>query len=334
MTDTPLYAGLDLGGTTLQAGIGPVDGDLLANSEVATEAHQGPERVIERMIRLIHELEAKAGGKVRGLGVGCPGWIDATSGITKFLPNLPTQWREVPLAARLGEALGVEVKLMNDARLATLGELRYGHGRGRRDPTLVLFTLGTGIGGGVVVDGRLRLGPLGAAGEIGHMTVVQDGRSCSCGSRGCVEAYASAPAIVGEAVRLLRGGRATGLWRIVEEDLRRVTPQTIAEAAEAGDADAASVLEEAARTLGIAVANIVVTLHPDLVVLSGGVALIGERLLAPVREVVGERVQVFPPSDVEVVCSKLGNRAGVLGGVALTAAGASAAGGQARPAQE
>jgi glucokinase len=235
--------------------------------------------------------------------------------VTKFLPNLPTHWRDVAVRDILSPQVECPVFLLNDVRTATLGELTFGHGRTAN--TMVFFALGTGIGGGVAIDGKLRLGPLGAAGELGHHTVLPDGPLCGCGNHGCVEAVASGPAITAEGVRLMLIGQAPRLHDIVQGDVSLVSPRTMAEAAEAGEDAIREAIVRAAQYLGIAVSNVVVTLHPDLIVLGGGVAGIGSLLFDTVWEAMQSRVRMFPVDDIRIEPSMLGERAGMLGGVAL-----------------
>ena len=248
--------------------------------------------------------------------MGIPGLADLAAGVTRFLPNLPTQWRDAPVRDVLAPQIGCPVYLLNDVRMATLGELTYGHGRGRLD-TMAFFALGTGIGGGVVIDGRLRLGPLGAAGELGHQTIVPDGPTCGCGNRGCLETLASGPAITAQGVWLLASGRAPRLHELVGGDPGAVTPREMALAAAAGDEAVREALIRAAEYLGIGVANVVTVLHPDLVVLGGGLAEIGPLLFDTVRETVRRRVCMFPVDNVRIEKSLLGDKAGALGGIAL-----------------
>jgi glucokinase len=212
--------------------------------------------------------------------------------------------------------------LLNDVRAATLGELVFGHGRdlGERG-TLAFFSLGTGVGGGVAIDGKLRLGPLGAAGELGHQTILPDGPLCGCGNHGCLEALASGPALVGEGVRLMKIGLAPKLFERVAGHVERITPKEMAAAAEAGDAAIGDAIRRAAGYLGIGVANVVTTLHPDLVVLGGGVAEMGAILLDRVREVMLSRVRMFPADGVRIERSRLGSRAGVVGAATLAIRG-------------
>jgi len=225
----------------------------------------------------------------------------------------------VPVRAVLAPKIGCPVYLLNDVRLATLGELTFGHGRSAR--TMAFFALGTGIGGGVAVDGKLRLGPLGAAGELGHQTILPEGPRCGCGSRGCLETLASGPAITAEGVRLMLSGLAPKLHELVRGEASAVTPREMAAAAEAGDTRVREAIVRAAGYLGIGVANVVTILHPDLVVLGGGVAAIGPLLFGTVRQTVRERVGMFPTDDIEIKPSLLGERAGALGGIALAMKG-------------
>lgn len=309
-----MFACVDLGGTTISAGLGDASGTLSAQRTIDTESHRGPAGVLDRIAALVESL----GAQPEAVGIGVPGLIDFASGSTLFLPNFPTQWRGVEVRETLAPRLGCPIYLLNDARAATLGELRFGHGRDAAASSIIFFTLGTGIGGGIVIDGRLRMGPLGAAGETGHQTIDPNGPLCGCGNHGCLEAIASAPALTGEGVRLLRSGQAPRLHEITGGDASRVTPKTMAEA---GDPAVREAIRRVARALGIAAANLVTSLHPDLVVFGGGMAALGDDLLlAPVREELRARVRMFPPDNVRVERSLLGDQAGLLGALALAAA--------------
>lgn len=316
---TKVYAGVDLGGTMLKAVLGNADGKILCENSIPTQSHLGPNGVLDRIATLVNELAAKAKQKPAALGIGVPGLVDLKAGVTKFLPNFPTQWREVKVRETLSPKIGCPVYLLNDVRTATLGELTYGHGRTAN--TMVFFALGTGIGGGVVVDGKLRLGPLGAAGELGHLTILPDGPRCGCGNRGCVEALASAPAIAAEGVRLMLSGQAPKLHEIAGGDAGKVTTKTMAEAAAKGDEKVAEAIVRAAEYLGIAIASVVTTLHPDLIVIGGGAAGIGDLLFDNVRRTVCERVKMFPGETVRIEPSLLGDKAGILGAIALAVKG-------------
>jgi glucokinase len=315
----PLFAGIDLGGTNFVAAIGDAEGLLVAEEKQATDGHEGPEGVLHRIAATIERLSARAGRLPSAIGFGAPGLVDVDSGQTRFLPNLPTQWRGVPVAAILSARIGCPVHLLNDARAATLGESMFGHGRDVQ--TMVLFTLGTGVGGGVVIDGRLRLGPLGAAGEIGHICVQPDGLMCGCGCRGCLETIASGPALTAEGVRLVASGNAPILHQMCGGDTARVSPEALGAAARAGDAGAKAVLDRAGELLGLAASAVVLALHPELIVLGGGVASLDELLIVPMRRSLDAHVRMFPSDGVRIARSQLGDRAGVYGGLAAAVRG-------------
>ena len=314
-----LYASVDLGGTNIKAVVADETGTVLGSKSVPTLSYEGPEKVLDRVAALVSDLKQQVGRSPQAVGMAVPGLVDMQQGVTKFLPNLPTQWRDVPVRQHLEPRVGCPVYLLNDVRTATLGEMTFGHGRGAA--TMVFLALGTGIGGGVVVDGRLRLGALGAAGELGHQTILTDGPACGCGNRGCLETLASGPAITAEGVRLLLSGLAPKLYELTEGQPSRVTTREMAAAAAAGDENIRQAIVRAASFLAIGVANLVVALHPDVVVLGGGVAGIGDLLFDAVRQGVRQRVRVFPVDDVVIRPSLLGDSAGALGGIALAMSG-------------
>ena len=313
-----LFASVDLGGTKIAGAIAGADGEILAEERIATNSHEGPAGVLPRLAGLVSDLSARLGAQPRAVGMGVPGLVDVHTGVTRFLPNLPSQWRGVAVGQTLSETLGCPVFLLNDARMATLGEFTFG--RGRSADTMIFLTIGTGIGGGIIVDRKLRLGPLGAAGEFGHQTIQRDGPLCGCGNRGCLEALASGPALIAEGVRLLHSGLAPILFEIVSGNAGAVTPKEMGAAARAGDTAVRDALARTATWLGIGIANMVTALHPDLVVLGGSVAALDDLLLEPVRETVKQRVRMFPVQDLCIERSLLEDKAGLLGGIALAAA--------------
>ena len=314
-----LYAGVDLGGTNFTAGLGDPTGRLLAEEKLPTQAREGPQAVLDRIASSIESLARRAGERPAALGIGVPGLVDITTGVARFLPNMATQWRDIPVAAILSERLGIPVHVLNDARAATLGESMFGHGRGAR--TMVLLTLGTGVGGGIAIDGRLHLGPLGSAGEIGHICVQPDGPWCSCGSRGCLEVFASGPALAAEGMRLMRSGNAQRLGECCNGDVSRISPETLGKAADAGDPGVRDAIRRAGSLIGLAVSGVVLALHPDLIVLGGGVSALDEMLIPPMREEIERRVRMFPVQDLRIFRSQLGDRAGVYGGLAVAVQG-------------
>ena len=201
-------------------------GRIICSDSIPTQSHQGPRAVLDRIAGLVNALSKKTGFPPAALGIGCPGLVDVKNGVTRFFPNLPTKWRDVPVREILSPQVGCPVYLLNDVRMATLGELTFGHGR--TVGTMVFFALGTGIGGQVVIDGKLRLGPLGAAGELGHQVILPDGPRCGCGNRGCLETLASGPAITAEGIRLMQTGLAPELFERCQGDASQVTTRTMA----------------------------------------------------------------------------------------------------------
>ncbi len=310
-----IYASVDLGGTKIACAFADANQQVICEEVIPTHSHQGPEAVLDRIAELMLKMAQQCGRQPVALGMGVPGQADLQNGVVKFLPNLPGKWRDVPARGHLSPKIGCPVYLLNDVRMAALGELTFG--LGQSVDTMAFLAIGTGIGGGIAIDGQLRLGKLGSAGEIGHQIILPHGPRCGCGTNGCLETLASGPAITAEGVRLLLTGQTTILHEMVDGEPSRVTPKEMAAAAEAGDTAVHDVLVTAATYLGIGIANVVSIVHPDLVVLGGSVAEIGPILFDTVREVVPRRVGMFPAHDVRIEPSMLGNKAGMWGGIAL-----------------
>ncbi|MDX2024034.1 MAG: ROK family protein [Deltaproteobacteria bacterium] len=311
----PLFASADLGGTNIAAVLADEEGRIAARGTMPTLSYEGPEAVVARIGDLIESLAQKVGQRPAALGIGVPGMANLQTGETLFLPNLTTQWRNVPVRQWLAPRLGCDVYLLNDVRMAALGELAYGHGKHVRN--FAFYALGTGVGGGIVMDGKLVLGRSGSVGELGHQTVDPNGLRCGCGNRGCLELYISGPALTAEGVRLLLSGQAPRLYDMVGGDFGKISVKLLGEAAAAGDDRVQASLVRAAQCLGIGIANTITTIHPEMIVIGGGVAGLGEPLFATVRQVIKERVGMFPTDDIRVEPSLLGDQAGTLGGVAL-----------------
>jgi glucokinase len=310
-----ILASIDLGGSNTACALASGEGDILVERTIPTLPNQCPDAVLGRIATTLEAMAEEIGERPDAAGMGAPGLVDRATGITRFLPNLATQWRGVAVAQFLGGRMGCPVYLLNDVRIATLGEMTFG--LTCKTGTMVFIAIGTGIGGGIVVDGRLRLGPLGAAGELGHQTIVPDGPLCGCGNHGCLEALASGPAIASEGVRMLLTGMAPRLYELTGGRIEEVNPKSMAAAAAAGDEAIQEAIVRAATYLGIGVANMVTALHPDLVVLGGGVAATGALLLDTVRTTVRSRARMFPVDDVSIKNSVLGDKAGLYGGIAL-----------------
>ena len=309
------YIGCDLGGTNLRAGIvDPQSGKVSHPHATLTMAREGHDAVMARMGALIEQtIEASDQSKdeIGGIGVGAPGVLDLERGLTLLLPNLPGTWPEIPLRDTISEYTGLPTTLLNDVRSITFGEWRFGAGQGV--DTMACFAVGTGIGGGLVVNGQLHLGIGGTGGELGHQMIDFNGPPCSCGNRGCLEAYASGPAIAAMGMKAVVQGITTIIGELVDFDLNKITPKTIAQAASQGDEVAQNILEEAGFYIGIAAANVCASIGPRKIVIAGGVSRIGEPILAPIRRTIRERVRVMPVEQVEVIQAQLGDDAGVIG---------------------
>jgi len=315
MTRPIHFIGMDLGGTTLAAAaVDVASGQVVGRQQVPTLAKEGHDAVIARMVDLVHKIIADAGlikGDVGGVGIGAPGELDLERGLVLFLPNLPGNWANVPLKATIEAGAELPTYLLNDVCCFTLGEKTFGVGR--EVDTMVGLAIGTGVGGGIVINGQLHLGLGGMAGEVGHQTIDPYGPPCGCGSRGCLEAFASGPAITAMALKAITQGLTTRIAKIVSYDLNKVTPEVISQAAQAGDPVARDIFERAGFYIGIGVANLITIISPQMVVIGGGVAQAGDLLFDPIRRTVRERVHVIPIEQVQIVPAQLGTDAGLIG---------------------
>jgi len=314
-----LYVGVDVGGTSIKFALAHYDGTLIGEDSILTDSHEGPDRVLTRIAGQTREMVSAHGGQPAALGMGLPGLLDVHRGISRYLPNMTTHWKDVPVAEILSRQVGCPVRLLNDVRMATYGELVFG--RGQSSATMVFIAIGTGIGGGIVIDGKLRLGPLGAAGELGHQTIDPTGPLCGCGNHGCLETLASGTALAAEGIRLMLMGLAPHLHDAVGGDPALVTAEIMGQVADKDEPVRDAILH-AASHVAIGVANVVTTIHPDLVVIGGGVAKFGDLLLGRIRDDVRARVgRLFPTDDLRIEPSQLGSKAGVMGAIALATRG-------------
>jgi glucokinase len=303
---------IDIGGTKLAAGIVDAEGRILERGEVPTHATKGLEPVLDRIIGLGKDLLSRpevSDVQVHRIGVGCAGPVDIKAGLVFNPPNLPG-WNRVPLVDRLQRAIGLPTVLENDANAAGLGEYRYGAGRGAR--SIVYLTVSTGIGGGIILDGKIWHGLKDAAGEVGHMTVCPDGPLCGCGNRGCLEAMSSGPNIARRAREAMNSGRKTRL-----SEIPNFTSADVAQLAEDGDPVAREVWDESVCYLGIGVAAVITILAPERVVIGGGVTRAGNVLFQPLRGQVRQRVKLVPVDSVPILPATLGPDVGILGAAAV-----------------
>ncbi|MES2179602.1 MAG: ROK family protein [Gemmatimonadota bacterium] len=322
MTDREQFiVGVDLGGTNIAAGAMSVDGTKhLAMRSIPTNASVGDEGVAERIAGVVQsvilETIEKTGASSRdfiGIGIGAPGPLDRERGIVLVAPNLG--WKDFPLRDRIQDRLNLPATLDNDANCATFGEWWQGAARGGRN--VVGLTIGTGIGGGLILDGALYHGSSDMAGEIGHTTIDLNGRHCKCGNYGCLEAYASASAIATRAREVLvRDEMGSIIPLLVNGKVEDITAAIVYEAARQGDQVASEIVRDTAKYLGAGVANLLNVFNPDIVVLAGGVAAAGDALFVPLR--VEVRRRAFSPAvrAVKIIPGELLGTAGVVGAVA------------------
>ena len=307
-SDTVVLA-LDVGGTKLAAGVVRGDGQVLSYLVKPSHAEEGPDGMIPRHLELGRAAVEAAGvawPEIAAVGIACGGPLDPVRGVIQSPPNLPG-WDETPLADLVSDALGLPAAVENDATAGALAEWWYGAGRSAGVDDLVYLTISTGIGGGLVLDGRLYRGVAGNAGELGHLTVDYLGRECGCGRRGCLEAYASGTSIAARAREALAAGASSSLAA-----RRGLTAKDVAEAAAAGDPLAVKIWDETTAILGSAVANILDVFNPALVVLGGGVTRAGGQLLHPVRAAALRQAMAPAARTADVVLAELGERLAVV----------------------
>ncbi len=315
MTVDPRWiVGLDIGGTNMVVGLVPfAGGEPRGLRKEKTLPGRGGEDVVARaaaMVRhAIEEVPEARAEDVLGIGIGSPGPLNRASGLVLETPNLG--WRDFPLRDLVARATGLEATLDNDANCATYGE--WWQGAGKNTHTLVGLTLGTGIGGGLVIDGEIHHGASDAAGEFGHMTIDTTGRKCKCGNYGCLEAYASGPNIAARAVEGLGAGVESILLDLVDGRSEDITAATVYEAVVLGDAFAEEVMQETAKVLGVGIANLVNALNPQAVVIAGGVTRAGDHLFAPLRKEVRRRAFRSAVEACRILPAALPETAGVIG---------------------
>jgi len=308
--------GVDLGGTKIYTALADDRGRLVAETTVPTTAAEGPGAVIARIVSTVREVQGAVSGATHltlALGVGSPGPLDPVTGVVHDTPNLG--WHNVPLKKILEEMVGIPVLVDNDANLAALGEYYFGAGRGSRH--MVYVTVSTGIGGGLIIDGRIYRGAGGGAGELGHMVLDPDGPLCGCGRRGCLEALASGTAIASRARELVAAGGGETILREAGGSAGEITAITVAEAARRGDQEAVGIIEKAGTYLGMGLAGVVNLLNPDMLVLGGGAFKAGRLFWDSMAGEMSARTLTSSLDNVRVVAAGLGGKSGLMGAVAL-----------------
>lgn len=310
------FVGIDVGGTNVKIGLFDSNLELISKTSVTTEVEMGPEVVIDKMAKTVENLLAEAGlslPDIVAVGIGTPGPAKYSEGIIIRSTNMP-KFINVPICQMLNDKLGAPIVFDNDANVACWGEYAVGAGKGVKD--MVFFTLGTGIGGGIVSNGELVHGCDENGAELGHMIIHPDGRKCKCGQKGCVEAYASADSTARRATEALEGGAESSLKKVLDEK-GRVTSKDVYKHLAAGDELAKEITDGTAKALAITCINMLHTTEPKRIVFAGGMIAAGDKLLNRMKHFFNEHIWTLKKETVEICFATLGEDAGIIGAAAL-----------------
>ena len=303
--------GVDIGGTNIKIALVDREGKIVYSNTTPTRAEMGYEFTINNIKQAIKDLMKETNedkNSIEAIGFGFPGQIDYVEGKVLILPNLPG-WVNVPFRKIMEDEFQIPTYLDNDVRCAALGELNYGAGVGAKN--LICITVGTGIGSGIILNGKLVRGASNVAGEIGHIKMTMgDGPLCGCGDYGCFEAYASGPNIVAMAKEYLKGGKSAKFKELATEEL---SPYVVAQAALQGDVVAIQIFKKMGEIIGLGLTSVINLLNPEKIIIGGGVADAGDILFDPIKDTVARRAMPIQREAVEIVHAKLGNTAGVIG---------------------
>lgn len=310
---TPPVLAVDLGGSKILSAVVDHRGKILASDLRLTHAEKGVKSVITGILKSVEAVADKSGippGRFTAIGLGAPGISNPRKGIIYRSPNLP-DWCDVPLQDEVEKGTGKKVFLINDANAAALGEMRYGAARGCRN--FIYITISTGIGGGIIINGKLYTGSAGMAGEIGHIVVEPDGLPCNCGGSGCWELYASGTAMARRAREEIGKGRKTVLKDLAGGDMGKITAPLVKKAADRGDRLARQLIADTARYIGIGLGGLIDIFNPELIVIGGGLANMGDVLLSPAYEEAKRRSYPEAYRATRFAVAELGANSGVLG---------------------
>ena len=311
-----IFVGIDLGGTNVKIGCFDLQLKLVCKTAAATEADMGPQGVVDRIGRTTEKLLADndlSAQAIGAIGIGAPGPAKLDEGVIIASPNMPS-FKNVPLRKMVSDRFGRPTVLENDANAACWGEYVLGAGKDVED--MVFFTLGTGIGGGVIVKGRLVHGFADNAAELGHIIIYPDGRKCGCGQRGCVEAYASADSTAKRATEAVEAGANSSLEKVLDEK-GQITCRDVYEHLAAGDELAKKITGETAKALAIVCINVLHTTEPRRIVFAGGMIAAGDLLLSRIKHYFNEHIWSLKKETVEIAFATLGEDAGIIGAAAL-----------------
>ena len=306
--------GIDIGGTNITVALVTGNGKILRKIRFPTKAEEGKTKTIKCILKALGAImKGLRSNSIEGIGIGAAGDIDQDRGVVRFSPNL--LWKDVPIVRLIREKFNLKVVLDNDANAAAWAT--YILETGRKVKSLLCITLGTGVGGGIILNGRIYHGASGSAGEIGHMTLNPQGQRCRCGNYGCLETYIGSAYIVKKAIREIRKGEKSLIKKIAGGNLKSVTPETIQAAALKGDKLARRIWKEAGEYLGIALSGVINLLNPEVIVFGGGVARAGELIFKPMKAEIRKRTFKTPFEKVKFTCTRFGEDLGVIGAALL-----------------
>jgi len=304
--------GVDIGGTHTKVALLDLSGHILHKTDFLTKNYKS-ERLIKAVFLAVESIIEKKNIRKRdilGLGIGLPGLVDFKKGLVFCLTNIPG-WKNVALKRILENKIGLPVFVDNDVKIMAMGELRFGAGKGYKN--IICMTLGTGVGGAVIIDGNLYRGSSLVAGEIGHIPINEAGPSCDCGSSGCLEAYVGREYFLNNARKRLRNAPSAAVMKMTKGDISLLTPEILREAAVKGDRFSKEMWREMGLHIGNALAGVVNLLNPQIIIIGGGMAGAGEVLFGSIRKAVAKKSMRLPGRAVKIVRARLGNDAGVIG---------------------
>ena len=311
------FIGVDLGGTNMRVGAVDSEGMMVHRLMLPTRVNLGLQKVVERIIQAIQEVinhTISPGNQIKGIGIGSPGTINIQSGIIISSPNFP-EWKQVPLKQMIEETLSITTFMDNDANAFAFGEKWVG--AGKEVQSLVCLTLGTGVGGGIILNGQIWHGADGMAAEIGHMTVLPQGLQCNCGNYGCLESYASASSIVRRMCKAIQLGKRTMVLDYAQGNLENITADLVYQAALKGDELALHIMNETATFLGIGIANLINLLNPEMIVVGGGLTNAWDILYPVTLKEVRKRALSEVAKGVKIVRASLGDNSGIIGAAGI-----------------
>jgi len=311
------YIGIDLGGTNIAAGVVNENNEIVAKTSVKTGSGRPVNLIVDDMANVAKSAAESIGltlDEVEWVGVGAPGTANKATGIIEYSNNLG--WHDVPLVKMLEERTGKKVYIENDANAAAYGE--YVAGAAKNADSSVMVTLGTGVGGGIVLNNKIYTGFNFAGAELGHSVIVVDGRLCTCERRGCLEAYASATGLITTTKEYMEKYKDSVMWELVENDLTKVSGRTAFDAMRRGDEAGKLVVDEYIKYLACGITNIINTFQPDILCIGGGICHEGDTLMVPLKEIVKREVYSRnSEKNTEIVVASLGNDAGIIGAALL-----------------